>query len=468
MSSRYSQPVSYGTTSYKLKQWMSVLFVQDSMRLSDQLTIDAGLRYDRQTLTDAPKNVAPRFGFGWHPGGGSRVVVRGGYAMYYTQIRSNAIASALTGGLDGIVTYTAAPGQTGFPTCLVTPCVPVPIDPRTLPLSQQPPRNITIRAGQRDFYTSQFASYGLNFAQLPNYPDEFVNPRSQVTSIGAEREIVKGLFAGADYVHQHWTNLDRSVDLNAPTPFDRTATGQTRSVAAANATRPIAPVNGGVRSVNVLMNLGIADYDGLQTQINYRGSTRMQWGVSYTLSKATNTTEPDGNGINPNDANIARLGEEERGPSVVDQRHRAVITFMYKFPYDITAGTVTQLASARPFNAITGIDNNGDAANNDRPVIDGKVIPKSAFRGTGTQDVGVFVEGRLKPAGRTVLLRLEGFNLLNHGNILGRAQTTYGDTGTPNTTFGQVAAAGSAANAIPTLANIDPPRMFQFQVRFQF
>ena len=228
------------------------------------------------------------------------------------------------------------------------------------------------------------------------------------------------------------------------------------------------PVNGGVRSVNVLMNLGVADYDGLQTQISYRGSRKFQAALSYTLSKATNTTEPDGNGIGPNDANIARLGEEERGPSVVDQRHRAVITFSYKLPYNITAGTVTQLASARPFNATTGLDNNGDSANNDRPVVDGKVISKSAFRGTGTQDVSLFVEGRIKPAGRTILLRVEGFNLLNHGNILGRAQTTYADTGIVNPTFGQLVSVGTATNAIPSLANIDPPRMFQFQVKFVF
>jgi carboxypeptidase family protein/TonB-dependent receptor-like protein len=465
---QYTQPVSYGITSYNLKQWMSVGFVQDSIRVSEQLTIDAGLRYDRQTLTDATKDFAPRFGVGWHPKAGARLVIRGGYAMYYTQIRANALGGALTGGLDGIVTYTAAPGQTGFPTCLVSPCVPVPIDPRTLPLAQQPPRNITIRAGQRDFYRTQFASYGLNFDLLPNYPDTFVNPRSQVMSIGAEREIARGFFAGADYVHQHWTNLDRTVDLNAPAPFDRRAPGQTRTVAAANATRPIVPVNGGVRSVNVLMNLGVADYDGLQTQLTYRGSGKVRAGISYTLSKGTNTTEPDGNGINPNDANIVRLGEEERGPSVVDQRHRAVITFSYNFPYNITAGTVTQLASARPFNAVTGIDNNGDAANNDRPVIDGRVIPKSAFRGTGTEDVSIFGESRIKSGSRALVLRLEIFNLFNHGNILGRAQTTYGDTGVPNPTFGQVAPAGSAANAIPTLANIDPPRMFQFQVRFEF
>jgi outer membrane receptor protein involved in Fe transport len=463
---QYSQPVSYGITSYELSQWMSVAFVQDRFRVSDQFTLDAGLRYDRQTLTDATKNFAPRLGFAWHPQGNSRTVVRGGYAMYYTQIRANALASALTGGLDGLVTYTATPGQTGFPTCLT--CVPVNIDPRTLPLAQQPARNITIRAGQRDFYKTEFAAFGLNFDLLPNYPDDFVNPRSQVISIGAEREITRGLFAGADYVRQHWTDLDRSVDLNAPTVFDRTAVGQTRTVAAANATRPIVPVNGGVRSVNVLMNLGTADYDGLQSQISYRGSRRFQAAFSYTLSKATNTTEPDGNGIGSNDATISRLGEEERGPSVVDQRHRAVITASYNLPYKITAGTLMQFASARPFNATTGVDNNGDGANNDRPVVNGKVIAKSSFRGTGTEDVGLFIEGRIKPAGRTILLRIEGFNLFNHGNILGRAQTTYGDTGTVNPTFGQVVAVGTATNALPALANIDPPRMFQFQVRYLF
>src|SRR6185369_14150427 len=122
----------------------------------------------------------------------------------------------------------------------------------------------------------------------------FVNPRSQVFSIGVERELTRGLVAGADYVHQHWTNLDRTVDLNAPSLFDRTAPGQVRTVAAANATRPILPRPGGVRQVNTIMNLGIGDYDGLQTQISYRGNSRMFASLSYTFSKATNIFEPDG------------------------------------------------------------------------------------------------------------------------------------------------------------------------------
>jgi hypothetical protein len=466
---QYTQPISFGISSYELTQRLYTAFVQDSIHVTNDLTIDAGLRYDRQTLTDAKKNFAPRVGFGWHPGGDARTAIRGGYGMYYTQIQSNLIASYLVNGLDGLTTYTATPGQLGFPTCLTGGCLPLSFDPRTLAASQLPARDITIQAGRRDFYQAQFAKYGLDFSKLPNYPDELRNPRSQVMSIGAERELIPGLFVGSDFVHQHWTDLVRTIDLNAPAPFDRTAPGQVRSVAAANATRPILPVNGGVRQVNVLMNLGTADYNGLQTQLTWRGSSRLYAALSYTLSKATNTTEPDGNGVGPNESNISRLGEVERGPSLLDQRHRAVLMLSYQLPFNITAGTVTQYASARPFNATTGIDNNGDGANNDRPIVNGEVMRKSAFRGTPTSDVGVFLEGRLKQSSLgTVVLRLEGFNILNHGNYLGRGQTVYGDTGTPNTTFGQLVAAGSAANAIPAFANVDPPRMFQLEVKFIF
>jgi hypothetical protein len=476
----YQQPINFGIDSYELKQWLLTGFVQDDFRVRPDLTLNLGLRYDRQTLTDAKLNFAPRLGFAYNPGGG-RTTVRFGYGMYYTQIRSNAVAGSLVNGLDGLTTYTAVSGDPGFPTCLT--CVPVNVDPRTVPARLLPARDITIRAGRAAFYRTQFQQYGLNFDRLlANYPDSLVNPQSQVASLGVEHEFFKGLLIGTDYVHQSLREIDRTIDLNAPAPFDRTAPGQFRcpvgvagpctqaqAVTAANQTRPILPAPGGIRQVNVLTNFGKADYDGLQTQMSYRGNRKLYAAVSYTLSKATNTTEPDGNGIAANDPNILRLGEDERGPSVVDQRHRAVITFLYRFPAGFTAGTVSTFASARPFNATTGVDNNGDGANNDRPVINGQVVRKSAFRGTGTQDVSIFVENRIRLSERTsLLLRLEGFNVFNHGNYLGRGQTIYGDTATPSPTFGQLVAVGSATNALPAFANVDPPRMFQLQARFIF
>lgn len=451
----YTQGFNFGVGSYTENQWLSALYAQDTYRVRDGLSLDLGLRYDYQSFSDSHANFAPRIGFGWNPTGDPKTVVRGGYGLYYTQLRSNLAASFELSGPNGIGSYTAGPGQTGFPSCLT--CAPVVFDPNAA-ASTLPARNVTIRPGETAFYTQEFARYGVDFSKVPNYPDSFVNPRSQVASIGFEREVMKGFFVAADYVHQHVDDLDRTVDLNAPSPFDRTAVGQVRSTAAADATRPIAPVNGGFRQINVIMNLGEADYDAFQTLFTYRGTDRLLASLSYTLSNATNTTEPDGNGIGPNDADISRLGEQERGPSLLDQRHRAVVSVSYQFPYNITAGTVALLASARPINATTGTDNNGDRANNDRPVINGAVVGKSSFRGTAQSDVSLFAEGRLPVATDHLLLRMELFNLFNHANVLGR-NGTYGNTDTPLATFGQASAG---------LANIDPPRMVQFQVRYQF
>ena len=126
----YTQPIDFGINSYKLKQRLYSGFVQDSIHLRRDFTIDLGLRYDRQTLTNATKDFGPRVGFGWNPNGDSRWSIRGGYGMYYTQIQSNLIASYLVNGLDGLTTYTATPGQFGFPTCLTGSCLPLSFDPR--------------------------------------------------------------------------------------------------------------------------------------------------------------------------------------------------------------------------------------------------------------------------------------------------------------------------------------------------
>ena len=242
---QYTQPIDFGINSYRLPQWLLTGFVQDDWKVSPDFTLNIGLRYDRQTLTDDTNNFAPRVGFGWHPGGNRRLSIRGGYGMYYTQIRSNAVAGYLVNGLDGLTTYTATIGQTGFPTCLT--CVPVNVDPTTLPASQLPPRDITIRAGQRAFYEAQFARFGLDFDLLPNYPDKLVNPRSQVLTIGAEREVIDGLFVAADYVHQHLSGSDpRSFER--PSPLTA-RTGQVRTWPQPSH-RPSA-INGRVRKVNV-------------------------------------------------------------------------------------------------------------------------------------------------------------------------------------------------------------------------
>jgi hypothetical protein len=449
-TTRYQQSFNFGAGTYSLHEWVYALFVQDRYRVHSHLTLDLGLRYDRQTFSDGKKNIAPRVGFGWNPAGDPRTSVRGGYGLYYTELRTNNDASFALGGPTGIFTYAATPGQTGFPTCLT--CTPVTYN-QNAALSSLPARNITIRPGLASYYAQFF-----DISKLPGYAGAtFVNPKSQAGSIGIERRLAGQVFVSADYVTQHWTGLDETWDLNAPSLVVRTAPGQVRTAAAADLTRPIVPVNGGFRQINVIANNGIADYNGLQTTLRWQ-TERAYLSVNYTLSKATNTTEPDGNGAGPNDYN--QLGPaNETAPSLLDQRHRLVITATYRLLPDLTMGTLNSLASAKPFNATTGVDDNGDGVNNDRPVINGVVVSRYAFRGTPIYDTDVFAEYRLHIwSGRSVLVRIEGFNMFNHANVLAR-NATYGDTGTPLATFGQ---------ATPGLASIDPGRMMQFQIRLNF
>ena len=196
----------------------------------------------------------------------------------------------------------------------------------TLPLAQLPARNITIIAGKRDYYMAQFPQYGLDFTRCRTIPTSCAIRAARWGRSAPSARSCTGSSPSADYVHQHWSDLVRTVDLNAPRSFDRTAPGQVRTAAQADVTRPIVPVDGGVRNINTIMNLGVADYDGLQTDFSYRGNPRWYAAVSYTLSKATNTTEPDGNGIGPNEANIARLGEagaraQPAGPAASRRAH---------------------------------------------------------------------------------------------------------------------------------------------------
>ena len=444
-ATRYTQSFDMGVNRYTSRQWIYSLFAQDSLRLRSDLTVDLGLRYDRQTFSDGTKNLAPRVGFGWNPKGDAKTAIRGGYAVYYTMIRANWDADFQLSGPEGLFTYSASPGQLGFPASLTAVPIAFPTG------AVLPPRDIVIRPGMASYYGQFF-----DISKLTHYPSALVNPKSQVGTIGIEREIAPGLVVSADYVKQHWTGLDQEVDINAPSLFVRTEPGQVRSATAADATRPITPTPDGFRQINVVENMGVADYDGLETMIRWR-TPRALVSLSYTLSKATNTTEPDGNGPGPNDFN--QLGETERGPSVLDQRHRAVVTLTYQLPRDITVGTVTQLASARPYNATTGVDNNGDGNNrNDRPVIDGAVVGRDAFRGTPTYDASIFGEMRLPLQQSSLTLRIEGFNVFNHAIVLGWNGVS-GNGATPNASFGTPATG---------VANLDPGRMFQLLARLDF
>jgi outer membrane receptor protein involved in Fe transport len=437
---------SFGSQQYRVHDWMTGVFVQDSWRVRPDLTLNLGLRYENQTFTDDDNNFAPRVGFAWNPGGHSSTVVRGSYGVFYSEIRANLAAGYEINGPEGLFSFSAVPGGLGFPTSIA----PLPAFPAGAVL---PPRNITVRPGQRE-YLGQF----FDVSKLA-YPDKLLNPYTQQATVGVEYEIAPNWIVSADYIHQRTIGIDRAVDLNAPSAFVRTAPGQIRAVPDADATRPIRPVPGGFRQILSTVNNGTSEYDGLQLNLNKRFSARFSMLLSYTLSKTENTAEPDAPGSQvPNDYNL--LGPEyELAPSLLDQRHRAALSGWYDLPWEFSVGAFAQLASGRPFNSTTGVDNNGDFSRSDRPVVDGVVLARNAFRGDPVYDVSTFVEKRFELGEDMVLsLRAEAFNVFNHPNVVGY-NSTYGDLSKPLASF---------AAPLGGIANVDPGRQFQFMARFRF
>jgi hypothetical protein len=440
-ATRYTQ--SFGNLNYNVKETLGSAFFQDNWMVRPNLTLNLGLRYEAQSLTDDRNNWSPRVGFAWQPWGVGPVF-RGGYGIYYSEVRANLVAGDKINGPEGIISFTATPAQFGFPTSLA----PLPAFPAGATL---PARDITVRPGQREYLDQFFDVSSLRF-----YPDELLNPYTHQWNVGFEHEFFRNTVFSLDYLGQRTKKIERPVDLNAPDPFIRTAPGLTRSSTAANATRPIIPVNNGFRRITSVVNAGSSSYDGLKAKLNSRVG-KFNSLLSYTWSHTLGTVEADVPQQDPNDSNF--IGREEKATSLLDQRHRASLSGWYEFPWQITLGTWFTVASGRPYNITTGVDNNGDGSNADRPVIDGVVIPRNFGKGTAVYDLSGFVEKGLNLTERFKLqLRAEGYNLTNHNNIVGR-NGTFGNGATPNSSLGA---------AVGGINNVDPGREFQFMVRLRF
>jgi hypothetical protein len=437
---RFTQ--SFGNANYRVREYLYSFFTQDDWRVRRDLVLNLGVRYERQTFTDDKNNFAPRVGFAYNFRGDARTVLRGSYGIYYSELRANLGAQFALNGPTGVFTFSAAPGQLGFPTSFA----PLPIFP---PGAILPPRDIVIRPGRASYYDQFFKA-----SKLRGYPDKLLNPYTQQATFGIERELPGKVFLSADYVYAHTIRIDRTLDLNAPSLFIPTLTKPTRSAAEADLTRPILPLPNGFRRIQVVVNNGDSLYNGLQVNLEKRFSRNFSLLASYTYSHTINTVEPDAPSTDPSDVNL--LGRFERGNSLLDQRHRAVISGYYQLPLNFIFGGVATLASGRPYNITVGTDVNGDGSTADRPFdfTTGTFVGRDTGRGTPVYDTSVFIERDFALSERVYVgVRAESFNIFNHPNIVARNGVI------SQSTFGQ---------GIGGINGVDPGREFQFQLRLRY
>jgi len=124
---------------------------------------------------------------------------------------------------------------------------------------------------------------------------------------------------------------------------------------------------------------GSSNYHGLTTTIRKRFSRKYEFQLAHTWSHAIDDSTDLQSLLAPQDS---RFPSQERAQSTFDQRHRIVLSGVYQSG-DVgskgsakhailsgwTVAPILEWSSGRPFNILTGSDNNFDlSSNTDRPV----------------------------------------------------------------------------------------------------
>ncbi len=463
-AARLDNPQQLRTQSYNF-------FINDTIEITPQFTLSAGLRYEINTppvdaddraniydletgqllqvgtanvprggyLTDK-NNIAPRLGAAWSANQG-RTVIRTGYGVYYNQ-------SALAPG-EGL--YFNQPFFDfhlffPLPTRLLTLTDPFP-DDFPFPL---PPSALTF---QRDLQT----------------------PYTHQWNFGVQQEVGPGRTFEVAYVGSRGRNLIRGRDVNQAQPSQNPYNLRPNPLFA-----DIVSVESKARST----------YDALQVLFNER-TANISVLAAYTLSES----QDDASGFfsstgDPNFPQDSNNPGAEFGRSAFDVRHRFTMSFSYDLPFGPSrsfatrgwtaalfggwqANGIVTVQSGSPFTVslLSELDNSntGRAALgfgfNDRPsvIADPSVRNPSADAWFNTKAFEIPPFGSFGDAGRNILegpsfanislalvkhasisdggrlqFRVEAFNLLNRVNL-----------GLPNAflgspRFGQIGSAGSA------------------------
>ena len=409
--SQYQQ--AFGAPSLLQSNPNLALFAQDEWRLRNDLTIDAGLRYDLQWLPQPinldANNVSPRAGIAYAPGDG-KTVYRASAGLYFDRIPLRATSNAIQ--RDGTKYQTAVLsfGQIGAPAW-----------PNVLP---------SFPAGV--------------LVSINNINTDVQNQHNQQAGVQVERALGSFLSAQAGYSYVRGHGILMSHNVNVPT----LTVAQAALLGVANLGRP----NPNYGNITQYDAIGDAWFNGLTLSLETR---RAPWGgvrVSYTLSDAQDDA---GNAFfqSPQTQNDILA---DKGPSDNDQRHRLVVSgtlgdgtsaSFRRALGGMQIGWVYSYGTPLPFNVVTGADNNSDTTVNDRPAGVGRNSARmpcfndlSQACGVATFDMRVSRAISFSATNRVELI-LEGFNLFNRANVV-NVNNTIGNGAAPAATFKQVTAVG--------------------------
>ena len=413
---------SGATTKPNLSEFAA--FFQDDIRINPRLTLNLGVRYDfqgiEQPTTQNPdaqlaaagidtskiptdkNNMAPRVGFAFRPASGSdRLVVRGGYGLFYGRTPSIMIGTAHSNNGLNVQTITV--------TGSAVPTYPNTLD--AIPAGAAAPAP-TI------FYFSK----------------DYVSPYTEQGNLSIEFGLTNNVSVSATYLGVRGAHLQRSRDTNvvglstASIPIANESTSLSYQRITGRLFSSIARAIAFESTANSI-------YHGLTLELNKRYSAHFQQRFAYTWSKAIDDV-PDATAVVPQGADDAKYVQnplnmrDDRAPSGNDQRHRLVVSGVWDLNYiDPAASRVARAIlggwstsyiltaqSGQPYTATIGftdLNNDGNTRNDRVPG-----LGRNTFRLPNTWSLDPRIT-RDVPLRERVKLQFiaEAFNVFNRLNL---------------------------------------------------
>ena len=422
--------------------------------------IKPGVRYQKQFWPDASYDVSTV--------GGNRLR----YAIRQGGSFASRIAVAYDPKGDGRTSIHAAHGryddyQVLASAITVRSSMAAPVCARSRCVSRHPsPRGGLPATG--------FPNHSRRFQASRSVTPELRVPYAMHTALGLDHVIATHVSLAANYIRVRGRHQLGSIDYDPIVP----------SLGPGGRPNDIDHRAGTSASVLQYTSFGESWYHGLTISLNKRFTGSHQLLASYTLSTAEDTSTdfqtaflPENHGVgrdpsNPTGLPVGFDPDRERGPATHDQRHRLVVSGLYRFPFGVQVAAIVTVASGRPFSPLAGADLNGDGDGGAFPSDRARRAPpdpaSSVGRNSETMPGQATIDARVSKGftvrGRTQLeLLAEAFNLFNRSNF-SEVNAIFGRGAYPNEP--QRDEQGRVTYGLFEQAL--PPRQLQLAVRFTF
>jgi outer membrane receptor protein involved in Fe transport len=379
--------ITYGNPQRHETQWLYAGFVQDDWRVTPNLTLNLGLRYEYETPIREDHNLlgnfdpnlgglvqvghqisspynpdhrqfAPRFGLAWDVTGKGTTVVRAGAGIVYDTISMETLL--VQENVQNATTIGLATIPTGAP--IVVNGVTTP-GSGTIAVSSVVIPNLnwngSLVGGPTIFPVAPIqCGDGVGSDPVPcnllGIDRNFRTPYITTWAVGVQHTFTRDLALDVAYVGNHSGNLIGIRDINQGTPVLGSPTANPG---------PYATQFPYLGFINMMSNQYRSNYSGLQATLTERISHGLSFLAGYTYSHALDDSSTNQNQFLPQDSTHPEL---EYASSDYDIRHRFTLSLSYAIPgkksfAQLLEGwqinSIVTLQSAQPWTVNDTVDN---------------------------------------------------------------------------------------------------------------